>query len=138
VDYAQVVLGYAQRRVTLHASRLNAWTAARFEAHGTDGSFVSFGLDSQETQLKAGMAPGASGWGEDARPTLLQRGGAPAAEEHARLRGDYRLYYLGVRDAILYGAANPVPAEEALRVMAVLDCALRSAAEGRTLRFEPS
>lgn len=138
VDYAQVVLGYAQRRVTLHASRLNAWTAARFEAHGTLGSFVSFGLDCQEAQLKADMAPGAPGWGEDARPTLLQRGGQPAAEEHARLRGDYRLYYLGVRDAILYGTANPVPAEDALQVMAVLDCALRSAAEGRTLRFEPS
>lgn len=135
-DYAQVVLGYPQRRVTLHCSRLNAWTAARFEAHGTAGSFVSQGLDVQEGQLKAGMAPGAPGWGVDARPTLLQRGGQ-AVEEHARLAGDYRQYYLGVRDAILYGSANPVPAGEALQVMAVLDCALRSAEQGRTLRFEP-
>jgi predicted dehydrogenase len=33
-DYAQVVLGYAQRRVTLSCTRLAAHAAARFEAHG--------------------------------------------------------------------------------------------------------
>jgi hypothetical protein len=33
---------------------------------------------------------------------------------------------------------NPVPAAEALQVMAVMECAMRSAAEGRTLRFTPA
>ena len=32
-------------------------------------------------------------------------------------------------------APNPVPPREALAVMALMDCAMRSAAEGRTLRF---
>lgn len=142
VDFAQVVLGYdpaeaaaGPLRVTLHCSRLAAFAAARFEAHGTQGSFASFGLDIQEPQLKAGMEPGAPGWGIDERPILLQPGTAPV-EEHARLNGDYRLYYLGIRDAILYGTANPVPPEEALRVMAVMDCAMRSADSGRRLAFK--
>jgi predicted dehydrogenase len=53
-----------------------------------------------------------------------------------RVRGDWRRYYAGVRDAIAGSGANPVPPAEARRVMAVLDCATTSAREGRTLRFE--
>jgi predicted dehydrogenase len=140
VDWAQVVLGYdaagVQRKVTLHVTRLAAWASPRFELHGTAGSWLSSGLDNQEDQLKAGMVPGAPGWGMDDRLALLVRG----AEEPTpvpRPRGDYRQYYLGIRDALRGSGPNPVPAAQALQVMAVMDCAMRSAAEGRTLRFTP-
>lgn len=142
VDWAQVVLGYGhagspQRRVTLHVTRLAAWAAPRFELHGTAGSWCSTGLDTQEDQLKAGMTPGAAGWGDDPRPALLTIGTAPTADV-PRPRGDYRQYYLGIRDAVGGQGPNPVPARAALQVMAVMDCAMHSAAEGRTLRFDPA
>lgn len=141
VDWAQVVLGYAsagvQRRVTLHVTRLAAWHSPRFELHGTAGSWLSNGLDTQEDQLKAGMVPGAPGWGEDVRPAL-QVVGAADPTPVPRPRGDYRQYYLGIRDALHGVGPNPVPAAEALQVMAVMECAMRSAAEGRTLRFTPA
>lgn len=141
VDWAQVVLGYdaggVQRRVTLHVTRLAAWAAPRFELHGTAGSWLSNGLDNQEDQLKAGMRPGAPGWGHDPRPALQVLGTAMPAEV-PRPPGDYRQYYLGIRDALRGAGPNPVPATEALQVMAVMDCAMRSAAEGRTLRFSPA
>ena len=134
-DWTQVVLGYgAQRRVTLHVTRLAAWQAPRFEAHGTRGSWLCSGLDIQEDQLKAGMKPGAPGWGEDARPAL-QADATGALSERPRPAGDYRAYYAGLRDALRGRAPNPVPPREALAVMALMDCAMRSAAEGRTLRF---
>ncbi|MGR6805804.1 oxidoreductase [Sphaerotilus natans] len=134
-DWTQVVLGYgAQRRVTLHVTRLAAWQAPRFEAHGTRGSWLCSGLDIQEDQLKAGMAPGAPGWGEDARPAL-QADAQGAVIECPRPAGDYRAYYAGIRDALRGRAPNPVPPREALAVMALMDCVTRSAAEGRTLRF---
>jgi len=140
VDWAQVVLGYdaggVQRRVTLHVTRLAAWAAPRFELHGTAGSWISTGLDTQEDQLKAGMVPGAADWGRDPRPAVQVLGTAAPAEV-ARPRGDYRQYYLGIRDALRGTGPNPVPATEALQVMAVMDCAMRSAAEGRTLRYTP-
>lgn len=141
VDWAQVVLGYGrdagpQRRVTLHVTRLAAWSSPRFELHGTAGSWCSTGLDTQEDQLKAGMAPGAAGWGDDPRSALLTVG-TNAAVGVPRPPGDYRRYYLGLRDALNGQGPNPVPATEALQVMAVMDCAMRSATEGRTLRFEP-
>ena len=135
-DWAQVVLGWdgpVPRRVTLHMTRLAAWQAPRFEAHGTAGSWVSTGLDVQEDQLKAGMRPGAPGWGEDARPALwVPAGEAPRPVSHPA--GDHRRYYLGIRDALQGRTpAAPVSAAESLQVMAVMDCAMRSAAEGRTL-----
>ncbi|WP_236627557.1 Gfo/Idh/MocA family oxidoreductase [Caulobacter sp. B11] len=47
------------------------------------------------------------------------------------LPADYRAFYAGVRDMILTGAPSPVPIDQALMVMAVIDAAQRSAAEGR-------
>jgi predicted dehydrogenase len=137
-DYAQVVLGYPQRRVTLHCTRLAAAPGPRFEAHGTQASFVCHGLDVQEAQLKAGQTPGCAGWGDDPQPVFVTDGRTTprSAEPMPRVRGDWRRYYAGVRDAIAGSGANPVPPAEARRVMAVLDCATTSAREGRTLRFE--
>jgi predicted dehydrogenase len=138
-DYAQVVLGYRQRRVTLHCTRLAAAPGARFEAHGTRGSFVCHGLDVQEQQLKSGMQPGADGWGVDPRPAHLTDGSrTPGQSEPVpRARGDYRTYYAGVRDAIAGHGPNPVAPDEARRVMAMLECAVASARLRCTLAFAP-
>jgi predicted dehydrogenase len=139
VDYAQVVLCYSNRRVILHCTRLAAAPGPRFEAHGTLGSFQCHGLDVQEEQLKAGRRPGSAGWGDDPQPVFITDGRrAPRrTEARPRAKGDYRDYYVRIRDAILGRGANPVPPAEARRVMAVLECALRSAEQGRTIPFDP-
>jgi predicted dehydrogenase len=131
-DFAQVVLGYPQRIVTLHCTRLAAAPGPRFEAHGTLGSFHCHGLDIQEDQLKAGMAPGDTPWGRDDRPVLVTDG-TREPRAVARLPGDYRGYYAAVRDAIAGLAANPVPPGQAREVMALVLLAVRSAQERRTL-----
>ncbi|MEC8532547.1 MAG: Gfo/Idh/MocA family oxidoreductase, partial [Pseudomonadota bacterium] len=48
-------------------------------------------------------------------------------------RGDYLAFYAAVRDAIRGAAPAPVPADQALVVMRVLDAGLRSAAERREI-----
>ena len=47
-------------------------------------------------------------------------------------RGDWRLYYEGVADAILDGAPPPVDPADALAGLELIALARRSAAEGRT------
>lgn len=131
-DFAQVVLGYPQRIVTLHCTRLAAQPGPRFEAHGTLGSFHCHGLDIQEDQLKAGLVPGEPPWGRDERPVVLTDG-TREARTVPRLAGDYRCYYAAVRDAIAGAAANPVPPSQARSVMALVLLAVRSAQERRTL-----
>jgi predicted dehydrogenase len=137
-DFAQVVLGYPGRHVSLHCTRLAAQPGPRFEAHGTRGSFHCHGLDMQEDQLKAGLAPGDAGWGCDERPVWLTDGARTPREAQAQPRaaGAYGHYYAAVRDAIAGRAPNPVPPGEARRVMALVLLAARSAQERRTLDFD--
>lgn len=148
IDYAQVTLGYTEprRRVVLHCTRLAALPSARFEVHGEFGSLISDGLDVQEAQLKAGLSPVQPGWGQDPRPlrwldrraALQQLSPEASIQKIPRTAGDYLAYYRGIRDAMRGEAACPVPAREALVVMQVLECAIRSAHTGMTVKFDPS
>ena len=136
-DYFHLLLRYPRLRVLLHASQMTQATNLRLAVHGTAGSFIKSGLDTQEAQLKAGMKPGAPGYGLDDRPGVLIQleDDEPVSSAVQPLPADYRAYYAGIRDAITTGAPSPVPVEEALLVMEVLDAAARSAAERREIAF---
>lgn len=134
-DWAQVDLDYGQLQVTLRASMLVAGGMPRFSAHGTAGSWVKYGLDCQEDQLKAGLRPDAPDWGLDPQaPTLYAADGS--ATTLPLPHGDYPAYYAGIHAALREGAPNPVPAHGALAVMAVIDAARRSAASGQCTGLE--
>ena len=128
VDYFHVLLRYGRNRAVLHGSSLVVANNPRFFVHGTQGSYVKEGLDTQETALKSGKKPGGPGWGRDPRKGKLYL----AQGENVRsilvpnLPGNYRAYYESLRDAILRRTANPVPAEESLQVMKVLESAVKS------------
>ncbi|GHD61481.1 oxidoreductase [Jeongeupia chitinilytica] len=134
-DYFHVLLRYPKTRVILHGSVLVPGGSPRFVVHGTAASFIKHGLDVQEDQLKAGRQPGCKGWGIDDQHGVRYVGNAdaPHVEPVATLPGDYRHYYAGVRDAIVEGSPNPVPAAEAILVMEVIELAIRAAAERREL-----
>lgn len=131
-DWAHVVLNYETRRVVLHASMLVAGGSMRFVAHGTHGSVVKPRIDPQETQMLAGMKPGDAGWGKDDDALLLYPGDAPV-QTIPSPRGDQRLYYAGIRDAIRSVAPSPVTDAQALAVMAVLEAGVESARTGRVV-----
>src|SRR5579872_1453746 len=62
-DYFEVTLHYGRARVSLRSSTLVAAPRPRFAIHATGGSFVKYGLDPQEAQLKAGLDPRAPEFG---------------------------------------------------------------------------
>lgn len=134
-DYFHVVLGYGEMRVVLHGSCLVSATMPRFVIHGSAGSFIKFGMDVQEEQLKLGKRPPAADWAVDSEPGQLSqiRNGQLQQELVAGEAGDYGAYYRGVCAAILGEGANPVPAGEALTVMALLDLARESHRSGKRL-----
>jgi predicted dehydrogenase len=131
-DWAHVVLDYGAHRAILHASALVAGGAVRFAVHGKTGSLVKRQVDVQESQLLAGLRPGAAGWGADPDPALWYAADGTVAEMPAP-DGDHRHYYAAVRDAIRGERANPVPPVQAVAVMALMDAAVESAATGRRL-----
>ena len=132
-DYFHVTLRYARLRVILHASTMMASHDLRYSVHGTLGSFVKQGLDSQEDALKAGRTPGDALWGHDARPGTL----TTVHGEHTSTRiiagepGDYRRYYVGVRDAVTGSAPDPSPAGDALAVVWMIELGIESSEKRR-------
>lgn len=135
VDYFHVVLRYPSLRAILHSSSLAAKAGANFTLHGTRASYVKPGPDTQEAALVRRILPGQPGFGFDPIEGELTR---PSGDEMVVAKvvnelGCYPAFYAGVRDAILTGAPNPVPPDEALAVMEVLEAGIRSAEEGREI-----
>jgi predicted dehydrogenase len=136
-DWFHAILRYGELRVILHASALVAHQGPRFVIHGTKGSFTKYGLDPQEDALKSGARPVDDNWGIDVQAGRLDviRGTWMQQSTVPNERGDYTQFYSGIRDAILHGSANPVPAVEALQVMRLVELGNLSAAEGRLVQI---
>ncbi|MEM6159405.1 oxidoreductase [Erwinia sp. P6884] len=137
-DYFHAVLTYPQRRVVLHGSMLVAAESARYQVHGTRGSYVKYGLDPQEDNLKSGARPPQEDWGYDMRDGVLTLadGDMMAEETLLTIPGNYPAYYAAIRDAISGDGANPVSAEEAIQVMELIELGLQSAAKRQTLSLK--
>jgi scyllo-inositol 2-dehydrogenase (NADP+) len=131
-DYFDVTLQYGRARVRLRSSSIVAAPRPRFAIHGTGGSFVKFGLDPQEAQLKGGMDARDPSFGVDPQPgTLTLPDGS--TETIAATRGEYVAFYEAIADAILDGAPVPVTAEEAREGLTLIDLARAAAQHGRRL-----
>ncbi|MGH7026582.1 oxidoreductase [Brevundimonas sp.] len=126
-DYAHAVLRYTDKRVILHADMVTPAPDARFAVHGARAGWLKDGLDVQEDQMKSGLTPGAAGWGVDPRPGVVIDGATGTREAVPGPPGDYPVYYSAIACAIRDGAPNPVPAQEAVAVMEVLEAGLLSA-----------
>ncbi len=131
-------------RVILHGSALVAELGPRWTVHGTEGSFIKYGLDTQEDALKTGRRPQLSAlqdWGQDPRVGQVVRHEAVVASTAAQrvvraapdVPGNYLLYYSQLRDHLAGHGPIPVTPEQVRLVMAVLTVGEQSAREGRFL-----
>jgi predicted dehydrogenase len=134
VDWFHAVLGYGRARVVLASSMLAADAPTRFTVRGTRASLTKRLGDVQESQLVAGMTPGASGWGSDPDPMILRGGGTGTPIEVPAPAGRYPDYYAAIRDAIGDGKEPPVSPAQGSTVMAVIEAGIRSASEGAVVK----
>lgn len=131
-DYFELVLSYGSMRACLRCSTLIAEPRPRFGVHGTGGSFVKFGIDVQEAQLKTGMDPLAPEFGIDERAgTFTAANGAQEAVPTER--GRYLDFYDAVASAVLDGASVPVNPADSRNGLLLIDLARRSSALGQRL-----
>jgi scyllo-inositol 2-dehydrogenase (NADP+) len=139
VDYVHLVLGYGRLRVLLHAGMEVREPGPRFEVHGDRGSFVTWGMDTQEAALRAGGRPGDPGWGSeppDRRGTLTTE--VAGLELHARVTGvpgDYGAFYAAMAAAVAGDGPVPVAPSEARATVLVIERALQSSREGRVVEI---
>lgn len=145
-DWFHAVLRYDTLRVVLHSALVAAQPAPRFVVHGLRGTLVKHGVDPQEQALREGRLPGEPGWGVDPEPFTLTSWDDEAASQRPDARatvqplrgepGDYRAYYVALREALRGRGPAPVPAEDGLAVMRLLELGLRSAQQRRELESE--
>jgi scyllo-inositol 2-dehydrogenase (NADP+) len=136
-DYFDLTLHYGQKRVSLRSSTLVTNPRPRFALYGTNGSFVRYGLDPQEAQLKAGADPRSADFGIDGETGMLSLADG-TTQIVASERGDYLGFYEAIAGAILDGSPVPVDPAEARAGLMLIDLARRSAEEGRRLSPAPA
>jgi scyllo-inositol 2-dehydrogenase (NADP+) len=109
----------------------------RFLLHGTHGSFIKWGLDPQEDQIKGGMAVGAPEFGfeDESRWGELSLAGGEKRRIPTQ-RGDYREFYANVRDTLIGKAELAVRPEHAWRTARIIELARESSGQGRRLKVD--
>ncbi len=125
-DAFDILLRYPALQVMLRGTMLACAPGPRFVMNGTLGTYTKHGMDPQEDVLKAGGLPGIEGWGveDPARWGTLTLPGE--TRQIPTETGDYRGFYENVRDAIHGKAELAVTAEQATRVIRVLELARES------------
>lgn len=139
-DAWEVFLEYEQPHaftVLLRSTLTACIPGPRYLIHGTRGSFVKWGLDPQEEQLKSGMGYDSPGMGDEPESAWgeLRRCEAGARRISTK-RGDYRGFYENVRDALLGRAELVVRPEQAWRTIRLIELARESSRDGRRLRVD--
>jgi scyllo-inositol 2-dehydrogenase (NADP+) len=139
-DAFDIRLEYTSSRrltVLLRSTLTACLPGPRFLLHGTHGSFIKWGLDPQEDQIKGGMAVGAPEFGMDDQSRWGEL--SLATGEKRRIptaRGDYRGFYANVRDALSGKAELAVLPEHAWRTARIIELARESSGQGRRIKVD--
>jgi scyllo-inositol 2-dehydrogenase (NADP+) len=138
-DYIDLKLFYPGYRVILKSSYYVRESMPGYQIHGTLGSFIKHKTDIQETDLQAHKKPGGDDWGieTEGQKGLLHtvKDGKIIKEFVPSLRGNYGDYYDGIYNAIRNNADVPVPGEDGMRVIQVLQAATKSNKEKKVIEF---
>ncbi len=138
-DQFELILHYDHLKATLKAGLLVRQPGPRFALHGTEGSFVKYGVDPQEEALKRGRSPREPEWGmePEAQWGILntQIGGLHFQGKIETSQGCYSAYYENVYQAIRGEAELMVKPEEARNTIRLIELAVQSNAEQRTVAF---
>jgi predicted dehydrogenase len=130
-DYYHMRLVYPDLKVTLRATYLAREETPRYVLHGTEGSFIKYGIDPQEAALKSGGNPFGESWGrepEAAWGTLnTSIGGLHVRGKIETEAGNYAAYYDNIYDAIRRQAPLAVTPQQSLDVIRVIAAAFEAA-----------
>ncbi len=135
-DDVTVLLTHATGvRSRLVMSSVAAQSGPRFSVYGSGGTYLKYGLDPQEHALLAALGGrdgtaaasnvdtllGGADWGREPPERWGTLGTRDGVRSVPTLAGDYRQFYAGVVAAIRDGAPPPVPLDDVLAGLAILE-----------------
>jgi len=141
VDYFQINLQYQQQdgrpalEVVLGSSPYQALQPLRFELHASLGSFRCYGFDPQEALLRAQLSLQSADWQQRGRLRTAELCGHEGAtpQQQALPDGDYAAFYAHLAATILRQQPLVVPLAEAIAGLQLIELALQSSREQRTI-----
>ncbi len=124
-------------RSRVSASKINHIEDRELRAYGSGGSYIAHGTDVQARAVLAGRRPVEEGddWGYDAPEHWGNLNTAAGSVRVPSEQGAYQDYYTQFAAALRGNGDFPVPAEQAVHTLEVLDAARISAAENRVVRL---
>jgi len=138
-DYFNIRLNHNNVVVTVKGGFLVREPGPRYILHGTEGSFIKYGIDPQEEALRKGHRPDEPGWGQEEEhhwgtlntqiQNLHYRGRIET------LPGNYMDFFENLHDAIRHGNKLAVPAEEGLNVIRIIEAAKESSEGNRVVQM---
>ena len=136
-DYFEILLYYTNIRVRLKAGYQVREPVPSYVVHGRKGSFLKSRGDIQEAMLLENHAPNLTTWGTEpeSEQGLLhtEKDGKLIREKIPTLQGNYYDYYDGVYKAITNNTEMPVTALDGIRVMQIIDAAIKSNTEKKVI-----
>ncbi|MBP3964703.1 oxidoreductase [Paenibacillus lignilyticus] len=137
-DFFDVTLFYGnQMKVRVKSSKFVREASPRYVLHGTEGSFVKYGTDPQEAALIGGAMPGDRGFGIEPRENWGKLNSSIGSMHFEGVvetfHSSYKGYYDNIYKHITGQAELNVKPEEARNAIRLIELALQSSEEGRTL-----
>jgi scyllo-inositol 2-dehydrogenase (NADP+) len=129
-DYYDIRMEYTDLLMIVKSSYLVREPMPRYIVHGSLGSFVKYGIDPQEQDLKEGKIPGSTNWGKEPK-TLWGKlnteiNGAHVERLEETEAGNYPMFYQSVFDAIRLQKPLAVKPEESLQGLQIIEAVMES------------
>ncbi len=139
-DGFEIRLRYPGFTVALGANSLSLPAGPRFHLRGSRGNYWKYGLDPQEAALNRVTQISSPDWGLEPQENWgmlhVDANGGAVRRPVETLRGDYRRFYAGLRDALLGKALLPATAVEAWRTARLLEWAQESSSRRCEIAFD--
>ena len=141
-DSFTIRLRYPGLMVTVASNLLSLKAGPRYRLRGTRGGYIKKGVDPQEAALTKitrikDAAGGDAAWGQEPSSAwgllYVDIDGGSVSRPVPAVIGDYRLYYAGIRDALLGKAPAPVTGLDGWRVARLLEWAVESSEKRREI-----
>jgi scyllo-inositol 2-dehydrogenase (NADP+) len=129
-DFYDIRLQYKDFLVIVKSSYLVREAGPRYSIHGTEGSFIKYGIDPQEQALKEKRMPGSAGWGTESREWWGKLNstinGLNYNGQIETLAGNYLAFYDQLYAAIEHKKPLPVQPEESRDVIRLIEASIES------------
>lgn len=136
-DYFDLRLDYGSLKVILRSGMLVREPGPRYMIHGTKGSFIKYGEDTQEAALKTGALPVSENWGSEPEESYgllhTEINGEEIKEKVPSFKGNYGMYYEDFYNTLVNDAPLKVKPEQSYNVIRLIELAFESSRKRCTI-----